>query len=608
MEQPAGCAPQSVDLEAVIATAELGRRAPRPPDHEAENRILVSLAQDMARSPRAILHSLAQAALTACRAGSAGISLIEEDGGIFRWQALVGELAPHLGGTTPRSFSPCGTVVERNSIHLFSRPERHFGYFAEVRPVIVEALLIPFPLQGRPVGTIWVVSHDEHRRFDAEDARLIDDLGKFAAAAYQLRGSLAAAEEAGREKDDYLAMLSHELRNPLAAMRAVADLFAGKRDEADDLSRASGVMQRQLAHLERLIGDAVEVARIGRGRLELRKERVSLSSIVAQALELSKPMVDIAKHSLSVTLPSEPVFVDADPVRLTQVVGNLLNNAAKFTPQGGHLRVSAGAQGTQALLRVQDDGIGIASNMLGSIFELYAQARPSEAAAQAGMGIGLALARSLVELHGGRLEAHSAGPARGSEFVMRLPLAAPPAQPPAAVSPRRPGEAAQLRILVVDDHRDTADALAWVLHTIGHEARAAYDGPSALRALEEHAPDVIIQDLGLPHMNGYEIARQMRSRAAAKDVLLVAVSGYPQREAPPEDEAAFDHFMVKPVGLAQLQEMLSSMPSRRGRKGAKPADRDATNWRHHGLALSGKPDSSNACDVRGRTDGESPGA
>ena len=578
MEQTVALTPGDVDLESVIATAELRRRASRLPDYAAENRMLVSLAQDMARLPGAILHSLAQAALTSCRAGSAGISLIEDDNRIFRWHALVGELAPHLGGTTPRAFSPCGTVVDRNAIQLFSLLERHFRYFAEVKPVIVEALIVPFSLQGRPVGTIWVVTHDEGRRFDAEDARLIDNLGKFAAAAYQLRSSLVEAEEAARQKDNFLAMLSHELRNPLAAMQAVSDLFAGKRDPSGEMRRASGVMQRQLAHLERLIGDAVDVSRIGRGMLELRKERVALSAIVERALEASRPTIERSSHSLCVTITSPPALVDADPVRLTQVAANLLNNAAKFTPEGGHLRVSAEAKDGEALLRVQDDGIGIAAEMLDGIFDLYAQARPSDAERpEAGMGIGLALARSLVELHGGRLEAHSAGPGRGSEFVMRLPLACAPAQACAAASPALRGATGQLRILIVDDHRDTADALVWVLHTIGHEALAAYDGHSALRAVEEQAPDVIIQDLGLPHMDGYEIARRMRSRAAAKDALLVAVSGFPRKQAEPEDEAAFDHFLSKPVGLSALQELLRSASLRRAAKRAPPAEREAPN-------------------------------
>jgi signal transduction histidine kinase/ActR/RegA family two-component response regulator len=571
MHPSAKFAPGVDDLESVITTAELSRRPLRAPDYAAESRMLASLAQNMAHSPELILHNLAQAALTSCRAGSAGISLIEEDGKHFRWHALVGELAPHVWGTTPRSFSPCGTVVDRNSIHLFSLPHRHFQYFAEVKPVIVEALLIPFSFAGAPAGTIWVVTHDERRQFDAEDARLIDNLGRFAAAAYKLRSSLAAAEEASRHKDEFLAMLAHELRNPLFPMQVVVDSLARTPAPSGDVKHASAVMQRQLKHLNHLVDDLMDIARISRGKLALRKERVALSSIVQHALETSRPIIDKAGHSLFVTLPASPAFVDADPVRLAQVVSNLLNNAAKFTATGGHLRVSAEAQGGEAVIRVRDDGIGIAADRLSGVFQLYTQLQPSGAGAEAGMGIGLALARSLVELHGGTLEAHSPGPAKGSEFVVRLPLLASPVPPSVAISPPPSprDESGRLRILVVDDHRDTADALAWVLHSIGHETRAAYDGPSALQAVEEHSPDVIIQDLFLPYMSGYEVARRVREHSAAKHAVLVALTGSAQAAALHVTEGdAFDHLLVKPVGLAALEEMLSSACSRRGGKNA----------------------------------------
>lgn len=566
-------APGVDDLDSVITTAELSRRPSRAPDYAAESRILASLARDMTRSPQLILHNLAQAALSSCQADSAGISLMEEDGKHFRWHALVGALAPHLWGTTPRSFSPCGTVVDRNSIHLFSLPQRHFQYLAEVKPVIVEALLIPFSFEGAPAGTIWVVTHDEQRRFDAEDARLIDNLGRFAAAAYQLRCSLAVAEEAGRRKDEFLATLAHELRNPLFPMQVVVDALARTPAAGGEVKHASSVMQRQLKHLNHLVDDLMDVARISRGKLKLRKERVALSSIVEHAVEASRPTIGKAGHSLSVALPASPAFVDADPVRLAQVVSNLLSNAAKFTATGGHLRVSAEAQGGEAVIRVRDDGIGIAADMLSSIFELYTQVRPSDAAAEAGMGIGLALARSLVELHGGTVEAQSAGPAKGSEFVVRLPLLALPVQPSVGVSAQPPprDESGRLRILIVDDHRDTADALAWVLHSIGHETRAAYDGPSALHAVEEHSPDVIIQDLFLPYMSGYEVARRVRENSAAKHAVLVALTGSAQAAALHVTEGgAFDHLLVKPVGLAALEEMLSLACSRRGGKSANP--------------------------------------
>jgi signal transduction histidine kinase/CheY-like chemotaxis protein len=560
---------QLATLESVIITPTLDRRESRRPDYAAENRALVSLAQDMERSPEAILESLAQALLNLCRAGSAGIGLIDAEGRHFRWHAIAGALAPHVGATIPRSFSPSGTVVDRNAVQLFQHPQRHFQYLAKVEPAIVEALVIPFSFEGKPAGTIWVLTHDAGRQFDAEDARLIANLGKFASAAYQIRTSLALSQEGSRYKDEFLAMLSHELRNPLAAMRVITDLFSEKRAEIPDLNRASGIMRRQLMHLDRLIGDAVDVARIANGKLALRKERIDLASIVESAIEVSQPMIDAAHHSLAVALPAAPVLVDADPTRLIQIVGNLLNNAAKFTKARGHLLVSVEVDvDNQALIRVRDDGMGIAAGMLGTIFDLYAQARPAGDGPGAGMGIGLALSKSLVELHGGTLEALSAGPDKGSEFVVRLPRLLAAAEASGTVSAPAVATLPQLRVLVVDDHRDTADALAWVLHSIGHEARAAYDGPSALLAFEEQEPDVIIQDLELPHMDGYEIARRMRERPAARDALLVALTGSPRVEERTEAEAAFDLFLMKPLGLSTLESVLSSARARRRPKSA----------------------------------------
>jgi signal transduction histidine kinase/CheY-like chemotaxis protein len=558
----------TVDLESVLITTELGRRPSRLPDFEAENRILVGLTQEMARSPEAILHSLAQAALASCRAGSAGISLIADDG-TFRRHALAGELSAHKERAAPRGFSPCAMAADRNATLLFSYPQRHFGHFAEQGPVIAEILLVPFCVEGTPVGTIWVASHDPERHFDGEDVRLLGSFGSFAAGACQLRSALAETEAAARHKDELLAVLSHELRNPLAAIGVAAELLACRPGADDEVSRATGILQRQVMILDRLIDDASDVARIGGGKLALRKERVALSRVVEDAIEVSRPAIDAGRHSLAVALPAGAEFVEVDRVRLTQVISNLLTNAAKFTRSGGHLRVSAQAQGAEAVVRVQDDGIGIPAGMLDGIFDLYAQIQPADGAALAGLGIGLTLARSLVELHGGSLAAHSAGPDQGSEFVVRLPLSGPP-HPSVAISARPPPPHASLRVLVVDDHRDTADALAWVLQSIGHEARAVYDGPSALRAVDEQAPDLIIQDLGMPRMSGYEVARQLRRHMAARDAFLVAVSGHP----PPAQEMAdaFHHFLAKPVGLTALQAVLRTASSRRGSNAAPPAD------------------------------------
>ena len=568
-------------LESVIATPELHRRAPRSPDYETESRVLASLAQATTQSPEAILCALAAAALSACRAGSAGVSLIEEGGLTSRWHAVEGELAPFLRGTMPRAFSPCGTVVDRGELQLFSFPQRHFVYLAKVRPTIVEALLIPFAVDGSAAGAIWVVSHDEHRRFDAEDARLVDKLGKFAAAVYQLRSAVDHAQQVCRRKDDFLALLAHEMRTPLFAMQLATELISRNPGDLDHVTSGTGVMRRQTGQLQRLVGDLLDGARIRRGKLELQQVRSELSPILQAAAEASAPLIAARRHSISFTPPAAPVAVMADPARIIQLVCNLLNNAAKFTPPGGHIRMSLEAEGGHAVLRVADDGIGIAEEALAAIFEPYAQIQSPDILDRSGVGIGLGLARSLAELHGGTLEARSAGLAKGSEFIVRLPLAeipAPSIPAPSALAGARPNAprsgSAALRILVVDDHRDTADALAWLLRrSLGHEAIAVYDGPSALKAAEDHVPDVILQDLGLPGMDGYEIARRLRRSCAAKEPLLVAITAHPKPEAARlAEDAGFDRLLVKPLALAALQEVLGSAASRRGRAAVKNAE------------------------------------
>jgi CheY-like chemotaxis protein len=324
-------------------------------------------------------------------------------------------------------------------------------------------------------------------------------------------------------------------------------------------------MQRQLKHLEHLVGDLKGVASASRGKVALRKQRVSLSSIVEQAIEASAALVSGAGQRLAVALPVSPLLVHADPVRIEQVIGNLLNNAVKFSARGGHLSVTGEARDAHALIRVRDDGIGIEPDMLDSIFEMYAQARPSKPGAEAGSGIGLALARSLVEMHGGTLTAHSAGAGKGSEFVMSIPLADPVQASATPARTRSNKQKGKLRVLVVDDHRDTADSLAWVLHNMGHEARASYDAASAVRTFEELSPEVVFQDVLMPGTNGVEIAREIRKQGApqGQGPVLVAMTGAANAAALRAAERdAFDHLIVKPVGLKELNDMLGKVASR----------------------------------------------
>jgi signal transduction histidine kinase len=439
MQQPTTAARQA-SLEDILITGEIGRRKPRRPDHAAENRALVALAREMSDRPRQLLQKLLDIAVELCHAGSAGISLLKSgaDGEHFVWEALAGVYAPYVGGTTPRDFSPCGTTLDRKAPQLFFYPARYFTYFGAVEPPIVEGLVIPCYAQGRPLGTIWIVSHDEERHFDSEDVRIITSLGEFTSAAFHLLSSLdaetealreaerwaAELQEADRRKDAFLATLAHELRNPLAPIRNSLHLlrFAPPGDPVHE--RALSIVERQTDHLVRLVDDLLEISRITRGKLELRRERVDLSAVVQSAVETSRPLIESAGHQLTVSLPADALILDADPVRLSQVISNLLNNAARYTDAGGRIRLAVESEGQEAVIAVEDNGIGLTEEMLPRVFEMFAQGDESRRHWQGGLGIGLALAQNLTRLHGGSVAVHSPGPGQGCTFTVRLPLAA----------------------------------------------------------------------------------------------------------------------------------------------------------------------------------------
>lgn len=438
MQSQAMLSTPSVPLVAVITTPELSQRRPRKPDFESESRALGDLAQTLAASPRLVLQKMADTALQLCKAHSAGISLLEDNAGeaVFRWRALAGKFAPYLGSTLPRAFSPCDTVLDRDEVQFMSRPVRHFPYIDALDPDIEEALLVPFHMNGKALGTIWVVAHDRTRRFDTEDARLIANLGRFAEAACEVltslerlevkvaeRGNAAAlAAAANRNKDLFITILAHELRNPLGPIKNAAALLRHESLDVKTTQRASEIIDRQVRGMTRLIDDILDVARLQLGNLELQRVGVTVSDIVERTLEVAQPFVVARGHELIVSVPPEPIFLDADAMRLSQVLQNLVRNAAKYTNFGGKIRIGAQRVGSDAVLTVSDTGIGIAPTQLDAIFELYAQAGQAATERSAGgLGIGLYLARSLVEAHGGTIRAASAGAGSGSEFIVRLP-------------------------------------------------------------------------------------------------------------------------------------------------------------------------------------------
>ena len=714
----------------VLITDELRKRPARPPEHAAENRVLRVLARQMAGRPDELLRAIAKAALELCRAGSAGVSLLEknpEGEELFRWVAIAGAYEPHVGSAVPAHVSPAAVCLATNAPQLFSRPVRRFMPFRDIQPHVIEALAVPLPAESRPAGTIWVGAHDEARKFDSEDARLLTSLADFTAAGLEhfritdvllkrnerlrllweaaaallstddpnamlrrvvskiashigidaclnymvdesgdglrlatavglpedvlqgiarlrfgeavsglvarertarmashvsdsddprfegaksfgarayacfpllaeerLLGTLAFASRAkdefdhdeldflrticdyltvaydrlrllkelkdsDRRKDEFLATLAHELRNPLAPLRNAAQLLRLGGHDPAVVKQARATMERQLATMVRLIDDLLDVSRITYGCIGLKKQRIDLANVLASAIESSRPLIEAAGHDFRISLPREPIILEADMTRLAQVFMNLLNNAAKYTEPGGRIELKAERHSAEAWVGVKDSGIGIAREALPRVFDMFMQADHSLERAGGGLGIGLTLVKRLVEMHGGTVEAASAGPLKGSEFIVRLPIAAAAnAEPDSGQGTDARKGTSPRRVLVVDDNVDAVESLAMLLQMMGNEVRSAQDGLEAVNIAASFRPEVVLMDIGMPKMNGYDAARHIRGEPWGKDILLVALTGWGQTEEQRRSkEAGFDLHLVKPVQPAALQELLA---------------------------------------------------
>jgi signal transduction histidine kinase/ActR/RegA family two-component response regulator len=372
-----------------------------------------------------------------------------------------------------------------------------------------------------------------------------------------LRAAQRRAEAADRRKDEFLAILAHELRNPLAPISMGLELLRLPGVDAGTREWTQEVMRRQVQHLVRLVDDLLDVSRITRGKVELRQQVVELRDVVAAALETVQPLIEEKHHELVVSLPEESTTILVDPVRIAQVIGNLLSNAARYTPPGGRIWLSGEQSGGIATIRVRDTGIGIAPDMLPRVFELFAQAQTQ--GGQGGLGIGLTLVRSLVEMSGGTVEARSPGLGKGSEFVVRLPLVRADQAPEAARRGLCRGEQVRARrAFVVDDNADAAATLAELLRRDGHEVHTFSDGDSAVESAATIAPDVVLLDIGMPEMDGLEVARRLREMPAMAAALLIAVTGWGQEaDRRRTQEAGFDHHLVKPIDTDALRQLLA---------------------------------------------------
>jgi signal transduction histidine kinase/CheY-like chemotaxis protein len=427
-------------------------------------------------------------------------------------------------------------------------------------------LAVPLQVKGEIIGAIST-AHSEIRTFSRTEIDLLQAFADQAALAMrnvQLfareQAARADAESANRAKDEFLALLAHELRNPLAPIATAAALLRRPGTPAGVVEASAAVIERQSRSLARLLDDLLDVSRITRGRITLRRETISIADAVASALEATRPLVAERRHTVSLELPATAVYVEADPARLEQVIVNLLNNAAKYTPPGGRIGVRVWDDGGEAALRVRDTGIGIPGHMLARIFDAFVQGDQSLAHTSGGLGLGLTLVHRLVGLHGGRAEAHSDGPGLGSEFTIHLPLGRPPAAGrPSRAADRCPPAA----VLLIEDNADARQTLRTLLELDGHRVDEAADGPSGVARAELMRPDVILIDIGLPSMSGYEVARCIRSKRGAEPI-LVALTGYGQADDQRRSlEAGFDAHLTKPVFSDHLGEVLAALARRR---------------------------------------------
>jgi signal transduction histidine kinase/ActR/RegA family two-component response regulator len=404
---------------------------------------------------------------------------------------------------------------------------------------------------------------ERNQELAAANDALREKIGECGRLELELRYKMQELSDADRAKDEFIAMLAHELRNPLAPIRNAVEVL--KRKEISDraVQWARDLIDRQVEHLKRLVDDLLDVSRIARGKIDLQRIPVDVAEVVERAVELSQPGIAVRHHHLDVRMPEAPVHVEGDRERLAQALANILNNAAKYTAPGGRIALDVRQDGSEARITVRDTGQGISDELLPRIFDAFTQGDRGLDRAEGGLGIGLTLVKRIIELHGGRVEARSEGPGRGAEFELRTPCCATVEASPSPQGRGADRPAPRRRVLVVDDNADAAETLMQLLELEGHQVRTACEGAAALRIAADFHPDALLLDIGLPGIDGRELARALRARPDTRDALIVAISGYGREEDIQRSRAAgFDHHLVKPVDLAALEAVLAGSASR----------------------------------------------
>jgi signal transduction histidine kinase/response regulator RpfG family c-di-GMP phosphodiesterase len=422
-------------------------------------------------------------------------------------------------------------------------------------------VVVPLVARHKKLGVLALGMSHSGRVFTSRDHSMAEDLAGRVTIALENASLYHEIQDADRRKDEFLAMLAHELRNPLGAVsNAIACMDVDLIDPSD-FANVRDVLQRQVSQMVRLVDDLLDVSRITRGKVELRKQLIDVQSMVTGAVATTAPMITAQRHRLEVSIPDEPLYLLADPTRLEQILANLLNNAAKYTPPGGKIELEVVPEGTDVLLRVRDNGVGVSAELLPRMFDLFIQGERAADRSQGGLGIGLTLVRRLVELHSGHIEVFSAGAQQGSEFTIRLPTASTAEHQLAGDSQEKPATATSEKrsVLVIDDNADLLLVTTALLRRLGHEVFSACDGPSGIEQASLHQPDVILIDIGLPGMSGLDVAKHLRSQPCFERVTLAAMTGYGQADDHRRSkEVGFDHHLVKPVQLQSLTDLLAA--------------------------------------------------
>ncbi|HYC01038.1 MAG TPA: ATP-binding protein [Candidatus Limnocylindrales bacterium] len=508
------------------------------------------------------------------------LSFVCDDGGeALRLEASEGvepELQERLAHL-PMSTSICGAVARQRQPMAFSYIQhtndpllenvRQFGFQAYA--------CTPMMADDKLLGALAFASR-QRVRFDLEEIEFLETITRYVTSAYERVRLIDELRDTDRRKDEFLATLAHELRNPLAPIRNALHIMSLTQGDPGASEQARTMMERQLAQMVRLIDDLLDVSRITRGKLELRKERVELGDIIKNAVDTARPSIDAAHHELELEVAPYPIHLDADPVRLAQVFSNLLNNAAKYMDPGGKIWLTCRHYDHKVTVSVRDAGIGIPAPALRSIFDMFTQVERSLEKSQGGLGIGLTLVKRLVEMHGGSVEARSEGVGRGSEFCVTLPVATAAEAAPPRPSRRPPAQRKSCRILVADDNRDAAESMGMMLRLMGNDVRTVHDGIEAVEEAATFRPDVVLLDIGMPRLNGYEAARRIRQERWGKSMHLVALTGWGQQEDKSRaSEAGFDRHFTKPMDPGELERIVAGL---------------GTTLRHRARETSAEPD------------------